>query len=126
MGLVPARLAIRFYVLAGAYNRLSCFADAAIRQRRQLGPSGTPHMGSGCRQLVADGAVLGPNCHWDEVALQMGDCAARGWGTCSIHGTLWRGQDPLLSKPAVFPGPRSALLRRLGDSVLLPEALVGP
>src|SRR5205807_5745724 len=126
MGPVPARLAVCLHVLAGTYNRLSCFADAAIRQRRQLGPPGTSHLGSCCRQLVADGAVLAPDRHWDEVALQMGDCAARGWRTCSIHGPLWRGQDPLLPEPTLLPGPRCALLCRLGGSVLLSEALVGP
>ena len=41
------------------HHRFPCIAHAAIHQRRKLGSSGSPHLGSRSEQLVADGRCSG-------------------------------------------------------------------
>src|SRR4029077_8813123 len=118
MGAVPAVLVVFLHVLARPHYWITCLADAAIHQRRQLGPTGTPDMGSRRRQLVADVPVLAADCFGHEIAVQVDGSQSRG--------DAGRRQDPLLPERAFLPGAWSALLRRLGVAVLLPETLVGP
>src|SRR5258708_2623904 len=116
MGAVPAVLVVCLPVLAGPHDWITCFADAAIHQRRQLGTAGTPDMGSGRRQLVAHALVLGADCPGHEIAVQVDGPRRRG--------DAWRRQGPLLSQHALFSGARPNLFWRLGLAVLLPETLV--
>src|SRR5258708_32491668 len=124
MGFIPSCMAALIHVLAGTYPRLSGSADVAIHQRRQLGTPGSAHMGSRCRELVADVPVLASACPGHKAALCLGHGTAGSRAVGQIHGALRRGEDPLLSEYTILHRPRTNLLRRLGNSLHASEAMV--
>src|SRR6266481_3852591 len=122
MGFILAFVVVLVHVLAGTYHWFAGAAYAAIRQWRQLGTPGTPHLGSCRRQLVADGTVLVADCYWHEAPVCLGHHSAGPNEACAVHGALRCGQDPLLPEHAIFSGARSVLLCWLGNSLLFPQA----
>src|SRR6478609_3427278 len=118
MGFVSPLMAVLVHVLAGTHAWLSCALDAAIHQWRQLGTSGSPHMGSCRGQLVADVPVLDSDCHRHEAAVCLGPDMGRSLQERATTGPLRRRQDPLLPQCSGLLGAWRSLLRWLGDPLL--------